>query len=425
MLKAVSIGSAGSNESALGRSNTIALFGDSQSANCTLDNSFAAGQILPPWRSYATNGYWNHINCRLGHRLKLVANHGVAGDTTTQMAARINNVLAISPKIGYVMIFGGINDVKASVAASVIQANLLSFITTFQAANIIPIVGTIPPCGQVTSNPTLKVLNDVNAYLKNLERTLGGFFLLDFTYPISDTGSVSPSGGNPSGGTGTPTSTTVDYLHFSSYGAGVIGDEGYNKLNDYIPRFHLTASSWGDQDNILAVNVNNNIPLTSGTSGTLSGTATGVLATGLVVTAGTATGGVALSKVARAGTAASEWQQIQLTAGTCAIRSGTVGTGFSVGDVISGSCDFETDDDWSGITAFQLTILFGSGSVNDVNDLQRPTSSQLSCRHADGVLKTPAFPIPSGTTSLQWQLTFNGGTGTVRFSNVGIFLDTV
>lgn len=88
---------------------TVVLFGDSRTADCNLDvspNQYSTNMSWWDWGAAQVTG---------GPPLDVIYNAGVAGNTTTQMAARIDtDVLAKRP--GYATIWAGTNDPWTSVA---------------------------------------------------------------------------------------------------------------------------------------------------------------------------------------------------------------------------------------------------------------------------------------------------------------------
>lgn len=113
-------------------------FGDSITQNGTV---FVNGL----WQF--SNGYPETSIYQAGARFQIIRNAGIAGNTTTQMLARIGtDVLAYSPDV--VLMLGGTNDLVSGMTNAQIAAtmsNLESMTRQMLQAGILPIIVTPPP----------------------------------------------------------------------------------------------------------------------------------------------------------------------------------------------------------------------------------------------------------------------------------------
>ena len=114
----------------------IGLFGDSIAAEQSATGfTYARGSLI--WAQ--AFGY-----CSFKH--DATVNYGVAGNTTTQMIARIQTAITAMQAAGTaaVLISAGTNDTPNSIAPATTIANLKTIMQTFWNAGIVPILRTMP-----------------------------------------------------------------------------------------------------------------------------------------------------------------------------------------------------------------------------------------------------------------------------------------
>lgn len=100
-----------------------------------------SGSTYPSESDYQARGYLSHALIYLGHRLRVGTNFGIGGQTTTQIYARISDVI-VSPN-RFVHVYAGINDVAQGVSAENIETNLASIYQELIAADKIVSTATI------------------------------------------------------------------------------------------------------------------------------------------------------------------------------------------------------------------------------------------------------------------------------------------
>lgn len=110
------------------------VIGDSQTGNSAFADPFPT--ILSNWFSQATVASQS--------RIRYAGNAGVFGDTTTSMLNRlIPDVIANNPD--KVFIEAGYSDIDLQVPVTVIAANINTMVNRLKAAQILPILCTLPP----------------------------------------------------------------------------------------------------------------------------------------------------------------------------------------------------------------------------------------------------------------------------------------
>lgn len=226
------------------------IFGDS----ITQDNYDQSATTItgePRWFTIA--------NALLGQRLNLINNAGSAGDTTTQMLARINSTnlgvgfgqigsegvppalppgpLVGSPKIIFVM--GGFNDIfgGGATATSVI-ANLQLIYSQLLATGALVIAMTVTCPNSSTSNystATVAVLLAVNDYIRATTRVTAGMILVDAFAAIVDPTNAQVQG--------LPGVYRDGAIHPNNVGGWLIAQKVVTALSSVIPPTDLLPAS--------------------------------------------------------------------------------------------------------------------------------------------------------------------------------------
>ena len=337
---------------------------------------------------------WGAMTCVLSNqRLNYLGNAGVAGNTTTQMLARIQtDVLALNPQV--VTVLGGTNDLTGSVAFATWSGNIKTIAKTLRAAGIRVILCTIPPRGnttylatQVTWNRWLKAFAQAN-----------GYDLLDFFGLLVDPTTGMYKTGYDSG----------DNLHPSQSAHIVMANYVIGQLTT-APYTPVRADTVTDAGNLIA-----NPLLTAGspvpTSFTTGGTTSADYTEGLV------TDSDFLGKA---------WQVAYTSAASASnfrsFTSFTFSTGFSVGDTLA-ICFREKVTVASGITpsttaGLRLQVVTaGGGSIT-------PVAADGST-HAAG-LHWFKYVVPASTTAIQLAVIFGaipvGASFTALVGEFGVF----
>jgi len=209
--------------------NTVVLFGDSITAQNT-DDLFTY---------YNAKGYFTWANIILGHRLNLIKNAGISGNTTAQMLARIDtDVIAYKPS--YCIVPCGINDITTAVPKATTITNLQNIYEKLISNKITVIACTILPATDVDTVTEKDALYSINNWIKEYSWSKKDIILCNWHHVICDQA------------TGTPlANTTSDGKHPSLYGAGLLGKFMADILSPIIPKFDTLLSSNFDSTNLI------------------------------------------------------------------------------------------------------------------------------------------------------------------------------
>ena len=178
----------------LGRSPLLFVIGD----------SLCSGNNYYPNREQNMNGWGQQMVAQSNGVLKLRWHGGVPSETTTQMLARVSDVISRSPHL--CAIIGGRNDINASVATDTIVGNIDAIASTCLANGIIPVIGLVPP----SSSGAIAALTNLNAALNSL-CSRKGYTLADTYTPFINTNGAQK------------TEYFGDSMHFNEAGAILAG----------------------------------------------------------------------------------------------------------------------------------------------------------------------------------------------------------
>jgi lysophospholipase L1-like esterase len=365
------------------RPNTVALLGDSLS-DVNLFES--ASQDY-----YYSNGYWVWTQVFLRSRCDLVLDAGVGGEGSGPIAARVDDVIAAAP--GWCVVECGINDLDFVTEPDYILDNIDTICQALTGANINPILWTNP--GRTDLTDARRDNNEAtNAGIRTYARAHG--------YPVIDaarllnvttTGRIS-------------TAYTLDTIHLSHDGAMAVGVHAAAVLSPLMPEIDRLTMSTVDASNLV-------------TNGAFVGS-TGGVATSWTESADAGVTRTA-SKVARTDGLPGEWQQVAITVnpGTWQrFQAPTITTGFSPGDVLELSVEFQTDaSGWGGtyprVEAQIIYADFSNYNQAPTRDATAGAANDTSSRPTSGVITCP--PFVAGATNINVFLYCWGLTGTVRW----------
>lgn len=346
----------------------------------------------------AIAGWFTWANIRLGHRLAMVQNAGKAGDRTDQILARFSTEVApFAPHM--VMLMAGTNDCAQSVSYATIIANLTSLYNRISEIGATCIAFTIPPIATANlSDANRTTLQRVNRWIKEQGRQRSKFIVVDLGSAIVDTTTTTFSA------SWTPAaSTTSDGTHPAADGAVLMGRLLADALSPYVAASSFLATGNADTNNLI-------------TNGALSGTA-GSWPTGW--------GGSAESSTwtypARTDSIAGTWAQVAMTNFLQLIGT-NITSGFSEGQKVYLTCEYELDYTPGQLRSFYLALYRNGANVA----ADPATFVQALNVPSKGVLETPAYTIPAGTTALRAYIFLTmSGTGvaaTLRVARFGMHL---
>lgn len=298
--------------------NTVILFGTSlESQNGTgPDTVVAAGSgAAGQFAAQSSRGWLNWADGFLGHRLRLVRNAGVGGNTYAQMLARIDaDVLAYQS--AWVFMGGPVNDIANDRAAAAIQADAAAMLDAFQASGRRVVILTAAPSTFYDTAAKRAVLADVNRWIRDLPHTRPGVVVVDAWRVTADLTTGSPA-----------TGMAVDGVHFSEMGAQRVGREAAAVLDSVIPRRPHRVPGLLDPDQIL------------GNPGFGAGTGWTTVDTGIAAayTADPDRWGASIATLTLSGIASTAWRGVQYVE---PITNGR----YAVGDTIQLSARFRWAD---------------------------------------------------------------------------------
>jgi lysophospholipase L1-like esterase len=374
---------------------TVALLGDSITANNgVLNGTQDPGVATTLQRYHNALGWFTWANIRLGHRLIVARQAGIAGERSDQILTRVDTqILTMNPLPAWCTVMAGTNDINQMATLPMTSAqsiaNLTAIYTKLRGAGIKIIACTVLGSTNFTG-AQLQMLADINAFIRNYASTNPGVVLVDWDAYWAD-----PTTGNPVAG------YAVDGVtHPGPVGASRLGKVMADALSPFVLGSRAMASSNANPNN-LSSNPNMLGAVTTGFPAGVSGTA----ATGLAFSWSGTAGVAAVSKVSpRSDLVQGEWQQIQMTTGGhLIVRLPDATTGFAAGDRVYAELEFETDPGWTAPTWFFLTMsAFASptsgftadaynASINGDANFVAPPS---------GVLRTPPITVPSVSSNI-------------------------
>jgi len=253
--------------------------------------------LLPVTTAYRggakATGMFGWANAQLGHRLKMAGNGGVPGDTTTQILARLDGLLAVPSDI--VSVLGGANDFSQSFTAAQTIANLTTIYGKIRATGRRLVVLTTMSRSTMNTTAGYTYLNTVNQFIKDYARKNPGVILADICSVMTD-----PATGTPYN---TGTFYTSDGTHPNAIGAQAMGKVIADALRPFVPASDVFSSNNLDPLNVMRNACN------TGTGGTVANGITGTPGTQWAFTA-TGTAVAAVSKVARTDGLPGEWTRL-------------------------------------------------------------------------------------------------------------------
>lgn len=136
-----------------------------------------SGVTYPGEFDYGARGYLTHALTILGHRLRAGINFGIGGQTSGQMYARLEDVIA-SPN-RYVHVYAGINDVAQGVSLATIQSNLMSIYGELLAAGKIVTTATVGTSLSISGSAVLSSISSgASSFTAPAEATAGDVLTL-------------------------------------------------------------------------------------------------------------------------------------------------------------------------------------------------------------------------------------------------------
>jgi lysophospholipase L1-like esterase len=194
--------------------------------------------------SYRPGSFYPWAMVMLGHRLNVLRNAGVGGDTSTQLLVRFDSdVIAYAPAWVHILI--GTNDAGASavaVALATTQANILEMIERCRAIGARIILGTVPPRNDRTGASATHALS-LNGWIRRLPLTNPDVIVVDYHAILS----------NPTSADDWITGYGMDDgVHFKGKGGSIAGKLLADTLRPLVPDLAQVGRTTTDPSNLLA-----------------------------------------------------------------------------------------------------------------------------------------------------------------------------
>lgn len=213
------------------------------------DSITDAGESSTTNRILVTRGYWYWALMNATQPFDILRGAGVSGDQTTDLLARMNDVLSTDADI--VMLMIGTNDINQGVSNDTIETNFENIVT--QITNSGKYVVVAPVAHRSVTGGFNATIDDLNSRYRNVVSANPKAFMADSSSTFN----------NLVGSEVTELQVTTDGLHPNTYGAKLLGEAVAPTLNNsFISSLDLSTN--------LAPN-----PEFSGTSGSLLSGATG------------------------------------------------------------------------------------------------------------------------------------------------------
>ena len=363
------------------------------------DSLTEQGGLLPAMADQTRgNAFWPWAQFLTGHRLKFLKNAGIGGQNTAQMLARVQaDVIALNP--GWCHILAGTNDIGQAVATATTKANLTAILDALDAANVRPILGTIPPRDTYTGTMRADTAN-LNAWIKELGRTRRNLTVVDYHAALTD----------PANGKFVTGYAVVDGVHLTNKGGYAGGRLLADAIKVLVPPLDTLLSDPSDPTNLI------------GTAGRFPGGA------GSIPSGGWTAQGVAptYAKTPRTDGIAGSWQTVTVASGNSLslMYNASIGANLAIGDTVRATVECKMENLEAGATGQNLTVYLQAynGATFTTKSYALYWDSSLPNHPADnrqGVMVTPPLTVPAGTTLVQLVITVNGG-GTFHYDRADI-----
>ena len=350
-------------------------------------------------RRWANYGYFPHLNAKTRGALNVVANLGVAGQTTATLVTRLPELLTYDAGLVFWIVSG--NDTAAGAATSDLLANIGTVLDTLTDAGKVVVAATIPPralsgTGSFSTSEMQTQVAITNAYLTSYALTNSRVRVADVWSQLAN-----PADGSPYSGV----MRDSPAIHPSPWGAQLIADAFFDAIQGRYGNAPLLGYV-GSPYNLISTD------LASWTASTPVGSVTSTDST-------TATGSDGRNN----------WLQIDATVMSAAgatrrYTHANITTGWSVGDIIQCAVEAEVDSA-TDIRSLNFIAQCNGGGAN------LETMSGFAASTGLTVLSTqpqrrlmyvsPAWAIPSGTTSISPRLDIVAGSASsiakVRWRN--------
>ena len=355
------------------------------------------------------DGMFAWANAQLGHRLKMAGNGGVPGDTSEQILARMDSLLAIPSDI--VSVLAGANDFAQGWAASRTITALTSIYNKVRATGRRLLVCTTMSRSTMNTTAGYAYLATVNQFIKNYARKTPGVILADISSAMTD-----PATGIPY----ISPFHTADGTHPNAIGAQAMGKIIADALRPFYPASDVFSSNNNDPLNYMRNACN------LGTAGTVANGITGTPGTQWGLSASGGTVDAAVSKVARTDGLPGEWTRITLGATNTSnvVASGGVwwdltgAAGLKPGDVITTAIEVRTSG-LAGVSQFNGGSYHPSSQALDLKNVWQQGSGTV--KDNTYTLMVEGATIQAAATYIQARVSIQATAGVIDIGRATVF----
>jgi len=369
--------------------------------------------LLPVTTAYATGatsaGMFAWANAQLGHRLKMAGNGGVPGDTSEQVLARLDSLLAVPSDI--VSVHCGANDFSQGWAASRTITALTAIYAKVRASGRRLVVLTTMSRSTMNNAGGYAYLAIVNQFIKDYARKTPGVILADISSAMTD-----PATGIPY----ISPFHTADGTHPNAIGAQAMGRVLADALRPFFPAADVFSSNNNDPLNYMRNACN------LGTGGTIANGITGTPGTQWGLSASGGTVDCAVSKVARTDGMPGEWTRLAIGATNTAnvVASGGVwwdltgAAGLKPGDVVTAAVEVRTTG-LVGVSQFNGGVFHPNSQALDLKNIWQQGSGAV--RDNTYTLMVEGAVIQPSATYLQARVSVTATGGMVDIGRCTVF----
>lgn len=373
----------------LAKGNLTVFLGDSNTAGT--DGNYSGGQFQMGSSSYVT---WACLQS--GGRIRLLANKGVGGETSTQILARIQAVIDLAPDWGVLMM--GTNDMTSYAAApdatlATLFANIEAAERRLRGAGINVALCTILPNGTAQYRPGII---RANAWIRWYCQRRGVHLLDLYAQAVDPTISGTWRAGYAQG----------DNVHTSQVGAKALGLYVAQHLAPLMPLYTPTLCSsnvTSEDPNLLA-------------NGIMVGDAN---ADGIANSWGvTGSGGTVTWSLETDPDIVGQWQVLTVASSGARSLAQGVSPGastFADGDVIAFAGRLTATLEAGSMTC---TVRLAFSATDGPFYLSPVTSIN---RDLDNAVFYGQMAVPAGTTLMQPQISNGSGTGVIKAAQVSVY----
>lgn len=302
----------------------------------------------------------------------------------------ITQILALTNKPGYVMLFSGGTEALADGSLNDTITWVYRSVQEMVEEGIIVILPTIWAGATILDNTKRAFLNDFNEWAMELCARNADVILMNYASVIVD-----------------PDSATADHLtdylqgddtHPASLGSQKIATELYNSMSLVTQNLFTTHldDTFGTYGNLI---VNSTM---TGTSGTTVGPATGDTADSWVSSVSNATLAASKQSAGATDTYTGDWQRLTVSAGAnsgIAALTQTISSGFEVGKKYYMQCEINASS-LTQINSVYIEAKCKNSGASTIYTVRAGDGQDNTIGTFDGILRTLDFTMPQDTATI-------------------------